>query len=145
MKCRDFHNNLILFIEDDLPRNQMNEMTEHLNDCKECKVFTDEMKAYFKVIQLEKQVQVSPFFYTRLKARMENELPESSPGFGLKTFVRILQPALYSLLLGGGILAGILTGRYAGQVDSSSAPATVEIVPFFNEMDKEPLETFLMD
>ena len=111
MKCKKIHNKLIFFIEGDLPENEMAAVSAHLEVCSSCREFVEEMKKTLGIINLEKQVQVSPYFYTRVKARMEGQQESSPESTGLSLWERVLQPAFFTVLLLAGIYAGILTGR----------------------------------
>ena len=110
---------------------------------------------------MEKKVELNPYFYTRVKAKIENSEPfipteESGISEGLKAIfslfgviyrldlnsaiVRLVQNAAFSLLL----LAGIYGGFKIGQ-PVNTQNTTQEFVFFLNELDNEPIESFLME
>lgn len=145
MKCKTLHKKLVFFLEGDLTDNKAQEIKVHLNECADCASFADEMKKTLEIIQAEKSPEVSPFFYTRLKARMENEKVQEKQRVGFPVWDKVLQPAFFSLLLLAGIYAGIKTGQQATSETNRNIVAETELVPFLNEMETEPLENFLME
>lgn len=145
MKCKTLHKKLIFFLEGDFPENEVNEMKAHLAECDACAAFAEEMKKTLGVIQTEKSPEVNPFFYTRLKARMENEEFQEKQRIGFPVWEKVLQPAFFSLLLLAGIYSGIKIGQPANTGANQNIFAETEVVPLLNEMDAEPIETFLME
>ncbi len=145
MNCKTLHKKLIFFIEGDLPYEEMQEAEAHLDECVECAAFAEEMKKTLEVVQWEKQIPGTPFFYTRLKARMEKEQEETLPDRKSLVWNQIIQPAIFSFLLLIGVYTGIKIGSQANTGFSSSVHAETELIPFLNEMEAEPLETFLME
>jgi hypothetical protein len=71
------------------------------------------MKKTLGIIQVEKSPEVNPFFYTRLKARMENNEVQEKQRVGFPVWEKVLQPAFFSLLLLAGIYTGIKIGQPA--------------------------------
>ena len=145
MKCKTLHKKLIFFLEGDLPENEANEMKAHLAKCESCAAFAEDMKKTLGIIQVEKSPEVNPFFYTRLKARMENEKVQEKQRVGFPIWEKVLQPAFFSLLLLAGIYTGIKIGQPADTGTGQNIFAGTELVPFLNEMEAEPIETFLME
>lgn len=145
MKCKTLHKKLIFFLDGELPEKETQEIRIHLNECADCAAFAEEMKKTLGIIQVEKSPEVNPFFYTRLKARMENEEAREKQRVGFPIWERVLQPAFFSLLLLAGIYTGIKIGQPATNDPGQNKFAETELVPFLNEMEAEPIETFLME
>jgi anti-sigma factor RsiW len=145
MKCKIIHKKLIFFIEGELPQNEMKEIALHLNKCTECAAFADELRKTLAAAEREKNIQVSPYFFNRLKARMENQPEAPSPVHEFPVWERLLQPAVFSVLLLAGIYTGIKVGARATGELPASGYAEMEIIPFINELEAEPLEMFLME
>lgn len=145
MKCKTLHKKLIFFLEGDLSEKEAREIKLHLNECAGCAAFAEDMKKTLGIIQAEKSPEVNPFFYTRLKARMESEEVQEKQQIGFPVWERILQPALFSLLLLAGVYTGIKIGQPATTETDHNIFAETELVPFLNEMEAEPIETFLME
>lgn len=145
MKCKTLHKKLIFFLDGELPEKETQEIRIHLNECADCAAFAEEMKKTLGIIQVEKSPEVNPFFYTRLKARMENEEAREKQRVGFPIWERVLQPAFFSLLLLAGIYTGIKIGQPATNDPGQNKFTETELVPFLNEMEAEPIETFLME
>jgi hypothetical protein len=142
MNCKAIHKKLIFFLENDLPLNEMEEIRLHLAGCQECAAFADYMKKSLSVLDQERNPDVNPFFYTRLKARMENQAIKETV---TPLWARILQPAVFTLLLLAGVYAGIKIGQPAKINIQESYYAEQEMFPYLYEMAAEPIETFLME
>ena len=145
MKCKTLHTKIIFFIDGELPAAEMEQMKIHLSECSECAAFTGEMKKTLAVIENEKTPQLNPFFYTRVKARLEKQAENLTATRQTPALVRILQPALFSLLLMVGIYTGVKIGQPAKVNSDIPAFAENEVVPYFNEMETEAIENFLME
>lgn len=145
MKCKKIHKKLIFFIEGDLPENEAQEVKVHLNGCAHCSAFAEDLKKTLGIIQTEKSPEVNPFFYTRLKARMENQAEKAVKPAGFPVWEKVLQPAFFSLLLLAGIYTGIKIGQPTTTGTTQNVIVETELVPFLNEMETEPIETFLME
>jgi hypothetical protein len=144
MKCKNLHNKLIFYLEGDLLQKEMEQVKFHLSGCTECAAFAKDMKKTLGIIETEKMPEVNPFFYTRLKAKMEAQA-ETFEKAKNPFLVRVLQPALFSLLLLVGIYSGIKMGQKAEDQLYAETSANEQLVPYLNEMEAEPIEAFLME
>jgi predicted anti-sigma-YlaC factor YlaD len=143
MNCKTVHNKLIFFLEKELPGSEMNLVEEHLKSCTECALFVEEMQKTLGVIETEKQAEENPFFYTRVKARSENE--GAAKIVGRSVFARVLQPVAFSIILLFGIYGGIKLGQPIKSELAINSLSEQQMIPYLNEMDAEPIETFLME
>lgn len=141
MKCKDVHNKLIFFLEGDLSGMEMKAVQEHLDECGECALFAEELKLTFSILETEKKPEINPFFYTRVKAKLEKQEEQSIER--RPVLVRVLQPVAFSLVLLLAIYGGIKFGATSAE-QSASLTAKQELIPYLNEMDVEPIENFLM-
>lgn len=142
MNCRKAHKKIVFYLEGSLPEKEMKEVRDHLQGCSACLSFAGDLESTMAVIEKERHPEVNPYFYTRIKAGLENQEKEKvqkTPGL-----IRILQPALFTLLLLAGIYSGIKIGQ-APFNDSEAQVSEIEIVPYLNEMASEPIESFLME
>jgi len=135
MKCKTLHKKLIFYLEGDLPEKEVNEMNAHLAECESCAAFAEDMQKTLGIIQVEKSPEVNPFFYTRLKARMEIEEVQEKQRVGFPIWEKVLQPAFFSLLLLAGIYTGIKIGQPTDTGTGQNIFAETELVPFLNEME----------
>ncbi|WP_321997771.1 zf-HC2 domain-containing protein [Draconibacterium orientale] len=143
MKCKNVHSKLIFFLEKELPVSEMKQVQQHLDECSECALFAAEMKNTLSILDSDKVTDENPFFFTRVKARLEKqeeEQPVSRP-----VLVRILQPVAFSIILLLGIYGGFKLGKTPNATVADSQLSEQEMVPFWNELETEPIETFLME
>lgn len=145
MNCKTLHTKIIFFLEEELPDCEMEEIKVHLESCPGCIAFASEMKKTLTVLHNDKLQEVNPFFYTRVKARLENQEAEKTAARRNPVLMRILQPALFSMLLLGGIYAGIKIGQPAGINPGSPVYTENEMIPYLNEMETESIENFLIE
>jgi len=144
MKCKSLHKKIIFFLDGELPVDEMQQMKLHLLECKDCAAFAAEMEKTFAILQSEKSPAINPFFFTRLKAKMENQAAGQSEISRNPIWARILQPAFFSILLIAGIYTGIKIGQPAVNKTDSLVYAEQEIIPYLNEMEGETIEGFLL-
>jgi predicted anti-sigma-YlaC factor YlaD len=145
MKCKTLHKKLIFFLEGDLSPVQMEEVQNHLDGCSSCAAFAREMKLTLGIIDIEKTREVNPYFYTRLKAKLENRAAQNSPAFGRLILAKVLQPAFFSVLLILGIYSGIKIGQPASNKEYTVILMQNQEIPYLNEMATETIETSLME
>lgn len=143
MKCKAVHTNLIFFLEKELPVSEMKAVQEHLDNCPDCALFAEEMKKTFSILETEKVIEENPFFYTRVKARLENEAEEQVAA--RPVLVRILQPVAFSILLLVAVYGGMKMGQPYQSATAKIGLDEEQMIPYLNEMDAEPIEAFLME
>jgi len=144
MKCKTVHSNLIFFLEKELPVSKMKQVQKHLDSCPDCALFADEMKKTLRILETEKVTDNNPFLYTRIKAKLENQVEGKSIQVSRPILVRVLQPVAFSILLLLGIYGGIKIGNTGSAVQGTGVLADQEMIPFWNGMDSEPIESFLL-
>jgi anti-sigma factor RsiW len=144
MECKALHKKMIFFLDGELPAAEMEQIKKHLSECSECAAFAEEMRKTLEVLASEKTPEVNPFFYTRLKAKMENQASVQRERLKKPILAKALQPAFFTLLLLAGIYTGIKIGQPAGNTGSAYYQEQ-EMVPYLNEMETETIEVFLME
>lgn len=145
MKCKALHNKLIFYLEGDLSEKEAEQVQNHLSECSDCARFASEMQKTLGILETEKSPEMNPFFFTRLKEKMK---PQNGT-FELKGdnpfLIRVLQPALFTLLLLAGIYSGIKIGQKAEGRFYATTDPDEKVIPYLNEMEAEPIEAFLME
>ena len=99
MKCRKVEKNLIHYLEKDLPDEKYLMIRDHLDSCDQCNKLLREVQLTLQIITHERVKETNPFFYTRLKQRVENE---TGKGFIIrkeKAWKRIVYPAFYAVFI----------------------------------------------
>ncbi len=143
MKCKTIHSKLIFFLEKELAPAEMQAVQAHLDSCTDCALFAEEMKKTLSIFETDKVKEVNPFFYTRVKAKLENQsLPQLT---ARPVVVRILQPVAFSIILLLGIYGGIKLGATGSTTTAKNMIGQEELIPYWNELDGEPIESFLME
>lgn len=142
MNCKTVHNKLIFFVEKELPVSEMKQVQLHLESCTKCALFEKEMQLTFGIIEEEKLLEPNPFFYTRVKARLENQ--ETEQVIGRPILARLLQPLAFSIILMLGVYGGIKLGQPHKPEMAANTVSEQQMIPYLNEMDTEPIEAFLM-
>ena len=136
------HNNiikkLIFYIEGSLPENEMKHIAEHLDVCTECRLFFEELKLNMEVLDADKHIEPNPFFYTKLKTKLEGE-----KNMLVKAFSKYLQPAFFILILALGINFGIWMGSQYSTLDTSYSQEA-SLIPL-DDISDEPIEQFLIN
>lgn len=143
MKCKAIHNKIIFFVEKELPISEMKQVQKHLDSCSECALFAEEMRKTFGILEREKVTETNQYFYTRVKARLENQ--EQEAVVDRPVLARILQPVAFSIILLFGVYGGIKLGQPAKSQLTENILRESQMVPYLNEMDAEPIEAFLME
>ncbi len=139
MQHKRIHKDLIFFLGNELPERRKAAVEEHLGKCADCRNFLAFLKEELEILEKEKNPEVSPFFYTRLTGRLEEKTEHSrQPGW-----LRLLEPAFFSLLLIAGVYAGIRMGSQASAF--SSQQTEVVGLQLMNDFEAEPIESFLLE
>jgi len=145
MNCKDLHNRIIFYLDAELSEKEMEETKLHLAECNECAAFADEVEKTLEVLTAEKSPAVNPFFYTRLKAKMENRASAQYELQQKSILAKILQPAFFSVLLLAGIYTGIKIGQPANETNLTEVISDQDVIPYLNEMETETIEAFLIE
>lgn len=139
MNHKSIHKDLIFYLDNELSVEKRTAVEKHLEECADCRSFLAFLQDGMKVIEKEKNPEVSPFFYTRLSARLE-EKEESQVQ---NQWAQLVQPVFFSLLLVAGIYGGLKMGSNASSPKSDQH--VTSSIQMLNDFDVEPVESFLLD
>jgi predicted anti-sigma-YlaC factor YlaD len=151
MNCTEINKNLIFYIEGDLSFEKGKIIKMHLEKCSKCKHLYNEMEKTLGTIKNEKKIEVNPFFYTRIKAKMEDVQESSFSPVFRPTFMRILQTSAAVVLIAIGVYSGIMIGD--NFINSSIASGNDQTYSEYQEysqqlfldgLDVESIETSLL-
>ena len=112
MDCNKILNNILFFLDHELIEAERIEFESHLDECPECKVLYDNVASTYNIILAENQVDVSPFFYHKLKTKLETK--EESRVINI--FTAVLKP----IAIAASIALGIIIGN--GELDLLNIP-----------------------
>lgn len=125
----------MFYQEDSLSTTEKQEVAEHLSHCDECQQLLESLRQDLALLNFEKYTENDPYFYTRLKVRMEVPV-QPVPR-------RLWQPALFGALLVLAISLGTVVGKQFSIEQGSDDALTSELVPF-DGLQEEPIEQFLL-
>jgi len=128
MQCKQFKKKLSAFQDNRLPQDQMEAMASHRQSCVECREMAEALESVWKMLSILPEPDPEPYFYTRLKARME--IDETSKPFSW--IQRAFVSAIATVTLALGIFIGGMTGRFS----RTSWPSTDDL---FYELPLEEL------
>jgi hypothetical protein len=121
MKCEKAQQNIVLVTYGELPDEQVASLEQHLAECEPCNSELKAMLALHEALSYRPVMEPSPNLLAQSRMRLDEEL-DSIPPHGLLTRLRSnlyawlghIQgaPALVTLLVGVGFLAGNFTYRY---------------------------------
>jgi hypothetical protein len=139
MECKSIHKDLIFYLGNELPVGRSMEIQKHLENCNECSEFLSFLNAEMQIIQEEKNPEVSPFFYTRISGRLQEKVAyQIGPAW-----VRLIQPAFFSLLLVFGIYGGFKIGTSASTMGTNQPE--IRSIQMMDDFGAEPIESFLLE
>ncbi len=145
MKCKTIHSKIIFFLDGELAPEEMEQIKLHISECIDCSAFAAELKKSMAILESEKSPKINPFFYTRLKAKLEDQVGSQNEIYRRPVLIRVLQPAFFSILLIAGIYGGIKIGEPVNSTPASAIYAEQDLIPYLDEMKNETIETFLME
>jgi len=139
MNHKSIHKDLIFYLDNELSVEKRTAVEKHLEECADCRSFLVFLQEGMQIIEKEKNQEVTPFFYTRLTARLD----EKSERQVQSQWVRLAQPAFFSLVLLAGIYGGLkLGGNAPSPKGNQQVHSNVQII---NDFAAEPIESFLLD
>lgn len=139
MKPNCIHNDLIFYLDNELSVAKKIAVEKHLEECADCRSFLAFLTENIQIIDKEKNPEVTPFFYTRLSARLDEKQVYQTQS----QWARLAQPAFFSLVLLAGIYGGLKLGSTASSPEvNQQATSGVQML---NDFAAEPIESFLLD
>jgi len=130
MKCKDFEKLLPDYIEQKLNPEIADKLKIHLSSCAKCEALHKKLLSAMQFLKPIREIEEQPFYYTRLKQRMQNE---RNTGFTIY-MKRYLQPIAY--------VASIVIAVYIGILIGSSSVNQKQFTDV-TEAEKDYLETFM--
>jgi HEAT repeats len=137
MKCEMAKENIVLLHYGELPDELAGGLENHLTDCEDCRRELEAFQIFEEQMGLVPVVEPSPNLLAQARMRLDDEL-DMIPPHGFVTQLRTnlyrwlghvqSAPALATLLLGVGFLAGNFTYRYEVAHAAKSKPGTVTII-----------------
>ncbi len=103
--CDGIRNKMFAYCEGEFPLSEKTQIDEHLFTCPACQQVFEGFRGVLNQIEAEKNQPADPYFYTRLRARMDQEasIPAEYTPAGLQ---KIFITAMIAASLGLGIFFG---------------------------------------
>lgn len=153
MNCKQIHKLLPDYVDLNLSKEKSEKVHLHLEDCRECSALYQRLKDTLVLLKPTSDVSEQPFYYTRLKQRMENKIKSRESIFNIVIFKKVLQPAIYFASLIIAVYIGILIGSNSS-IPNQFSKLDEEInyikefseYNYLNDVEIEPIENlFLVD
>lgn len=153
MKCNKIHKTLYRYHLGALSPQLKEEVDKHLLNCPECSAIYAKLFQTLNHLNDKDTLPEQPFYYTRLKQRMENKKEKAESAWSNGLAKKVLQPALYlaSLILAVyiGILIGSGTHSYETKLAENEATDNDYIEAFveyqyLNDFQIESIENVLI-
>lgn len=140
MKTKCIHEDLIFYLDSELSIEKRTAVEKHLEECADCRSFLAFIQESMQIIGDEKNKEVTPFFYTRLSARLDEkeELQRQS------SWVRLAFPVFFSVLMIAGIYGGIKIGASTGH-PGTAIKTSNGLTLIVNDFKSEPIENYLLE
>lgn len=108
MDCNKILNSALLYLDNELVEDDRVKFESHLKECAECEAIYENIAATYKIIETDNLVEANPFFYHKLKMKLEAK-DESRV---ITIFTTVLKP----LAIAASITLGIIIGN--GELDT---------------------------
>ena len=120
MKCKKIIKRIPDYIDNSLSKGDYDIVKNHLANCEKCNYYYQNLISSLDYLKQIREVPEDPFYYTRLKQRMENSLNKES-GFNLSIFKqKVLQPVFYLASIFLAVYIGILIGSNSSNTNQLS-------------------------
>ena len=117
MKCRSVQKKLSAYQDRELEPKEQEQVKSHLLSCRDCREQFAELERVWKIVGQFEEIRPHPWFYRQLLRKIEEPrergfLPMIERFFGL-----LRTPAVASIVLAVGILAGTYLGNILARCD----------------------------
>jgi len=121
MKCNKIHKILYRYHLGELSPQLKEKIDKHLINCPECSAIYTKMVQTLNHFNDKDTIPEQPFYYTRLKQRIENKKEKTESVWSNGLVKKILQPTIYMASLVLAVYIGILIGSGTGNSESRLA------------------------
>lgn len=148
MRCKEFENKIIDYLEGRLQDTELIRMKEHLETCGHCNRLYAEVRRTYDMLGQEKAPELQAGFYDRVLARMQSQLPRTER---VITLNRVYATAATVLVLVGLALGILLGSNMAGNGASMAGNEQIYYMDsvasdfYLNTEQTASLENFLVE
>ncbi len=154
MNCKQIQKILPDYMDNNLTNVRSDKIRLHLQKCNNCFRLYERLEQSMNHLKPTATISEQPFYYTRLKQRMENKTTATESIFNPIQIRKVLQPVLYLSSLILAVYIGILIGSNSGipnqysKLDTEDKSYIEEFADnnYLNDFEIEPIENlFLVD
>jgi predicted anti-sigma-YlaC factor YlaD len=140
MRCHDFKNTSFSYLQKEMNDSQAKAMENHLLECHSCAAYFAFVKQNWQHIQKEIKTEDDPYFYSRLKSKIENQSTQEQSG----TFARVMRLGTLSFMIVFAIATGGILGNYGVQLLNTTAVENLSSSDelFSNDFDNTEFDLF---
>lgn len=148
MRCKEFENKIIDYLESDLSDSDMTRMKEHLGKCDNCNHLYTEIKSTYGLLEQEKTPKLKAGFFERVQSRKNQPNATSGKVFILNRFyaaaaaIAIMVGLALGIMLGSNLSgngATMANGEHTYYIDSIASDF------YLNTEQTASLETYLVE
>jgi len=154
MKCKDFKYKIAKYLEGELNSENSIQFMDHLKKCSDCNLLFEKTKNTLAELKPSERIPEQPFYYTRLKQRMENKNEQQVSIIHQVLTKKLIQPLVYLASIIIAVYIGILIGSGTTNTNQYSETTqkdtsfvnTYAKYQYVNEIEIESIEkSFLSD
>ena len=124
MKCSEVRRKLSAFLDGEVSEEEKQSISEHLESCDLCHKKLEELSKVLDVLDVMDEVQVSPFFVTRLKQRITDQELKSLVRLPFMEWIRRATVPAFTTVL---VYLSLLLGYYLGKTIHQEGVESVSI------------------
>jgi predicted anti-sigma-YlaC factor YlaD len=117
MKCRSVQKKLSAYQDRELEPTEQEQVKSHLLSCRDCREQFAELERVWKIVGQFEEIRPDPWFYRQLLRKIEEPLQQGLLPTIERFFQPLRTPAIASILLAIGILAGTYLGNTLARSD----------------------------
>jgi predicted anti-sigma-YlaC factor YlaD len=117
MKCSKVQKKLSAYQDRELEPTEQEQVKSHLLSCRDCREQFAELERVWKIVGQFEEIRPDPWFYRQLLRKIEEPLQQGLLPTIERFFQPLRTPAIASILLAIGILAGTYLGNTLARSD----------------------------
>ncbi len=129
MKCRSVQKKLSAYQDGELKPLEQEELNRHLLSCRSCREAYEQLERVWRTLGGLEEIRPDPWFYGQLVRRIKEQREHGLLPALQHVFQVIGAPAIASIILVIGLVAGSSTTRSGPTAASMPAPAPEAVLP----------------
>jgi anti-sigma factor RsiW len=121
MRCHNIQKKLSAYQDKELKPQELEEVRRHLLDCQSCRTLHERLEQTWQTLGELEEIRPDPWFYPRLAIKIKESREKTGSPVLQHVFQLLRTPAIASILLAIGILAGTYLGNILVRCDFLSS------------------------